>query len=117
VITSALNRQGSTMSTLFGNDTAVDYAHTHSQHDYPAGSSLSLVTWTQREDPHWFGGRIPAMPKSVEFVTVSLDADHRPAYSYQNFEGSPLKKTADQQGPMPNERAAYLLAQRAAVMP
>lgn len=117
VITSALNRQDSSMSTLFGNDTAVDYARSNPEHNYPSGSVLSLVTWSQQEDPHWFGARIPAMPKSVEFVTVSLDVDHRPAYSYQDFEGSPLKKIADEDGPMPNQRAAYVLAQRAAVMP
>jgi hypothetical protein len=117
VITSALNQQNSTMSTLFGNDSAVGYRRTRAQHDYPAGSTLSLVTWTEREDPRWFGARIPATPKSVEFVTVSLDAAHRPLYSYQDFEGSPLKKTQAQESSLPNERAAYLLAQPAAVMP
>ena len=39
------------MYTLFGNDLAVQYAHTNPQHDYPAGSVLSLVTWSQQEDP------------------------------------------------------------------
>ena len=29
---------------------------------YSAGAVLALVTWTQREDPHWFGGRIPDAP-------------------------------------------------------
>ena len=105
------------MSTLFGNDSAVECARTHSRHDYPAGSVLALVTWTEREDPRWFGARIPATPKSVEFVRVSLDAEHRPLYSYEDFEGSPLKKISAQESSMPNERAAYLLAQPAAVMP
>ncbi len=34
----------------------------------PAGAVLALVTWVQRDDPHWFGARIPARPRSVEFV-------------------------------------------------
>ncbi len=117
VITSAVNEQDSTMYTLFGNDLAVQYARTNSQHDYPAGSVLSLVTWKQQEDPRWFGGKIPAAPKSVEFVTVGATADHRPSYSYQEYEGAPLKKISAQEGLAPDGRAAYLLSQRAAVMP
>jgi hypothetical protein len=117
VITSAVNKQDSTMHTLFGNDVAVQYARTSSQHDYPAGSVLSLVTWKQQEDSRWFGGKIPAAPKSVEFVTVGITADHQPSYSYQNYEGAPLKKTLAKEGSTPDGRAAYLLSQRAAVMP
>ena len=105
------------MSTLFGNDLAVDYARSHSQHDYPPGSALALITWTQREDPRWFGARIPAALKSMELVTVNLGAQHRPSFSYQDFEGSPLKKTSAQESGAPSERAAYLLSQPAAVMP
>jgi hypothetical protein len=117
VITSAVNQADSTMWTLFGNDLAVQYTRANSQHNYPPGSMISLVTWKQHEDDRWFGGRIPAAPKSVEFVTVSLGAEHRSSYSYQKFEGTPLKKVSAQEGPTPNQRAAYVLAQRAAVMP
>jgi hypothetical protein len=117
VITSAVDNRDSTMWTLFGNELAVKYARTNSGHDYPAGSTLSLVTWEQQEDRRWFGGKIPGPPRSVEFVTVSVDADHRPSYVYQRFEDAPLRKTSSQEGPAPNERAAFLLSQRAAVMP
>jgi len=117
VITSAVNKQNSTMSTLFGNDIAVQYARTKAQHDYPSGSVLSLVTWKQQEDPRWFGGNIPAAPQSVEFVTVGAAADHNPVYSYQDFEGTPLKKVSGQDSSAPDGRTAYLLSQRAAVMP
>jgi hypothetical protein len=117
VITSAINKQDSTMYTLFGNDIAVQYARTNSQHDYPAGSVLSLVTWTQQEDPRWFGGRIPSAPKSVEFVTVRASPDQKRTYTYEDFEGTPLKKISTQDGLAPDSRAAYLVDQRAAVMP
>ena len=83
----------------------------------PAGSSLALVTWAERKDPNWFGARIPAAPKSMELVTVNLDAQRHPWFSYQDFEGSPLKNVSVQEGATPNERAAYILSQRAAVMP
>jgi hypothetical protein len=117
VITSWIDKQNSTMSTLYGNDTAVQYARSNSQHNYPSGSVLSLVTWNQKEDERWFGGKIPAAPRSVEFVTVGSTEDHRPSFSYQQFEGAPLAKIAGQDGPVPNDRAAFLLSQRAAVIP
>lgn len=117
VITSWINKQDSTMSTLYGNDLAVQYASTNDQHSYPAGSILSAVTWKQQEDPRWFGARIPATVKSVEYVTVKTAPHQKPSYSYQSYEGTPLKKTSDNESPTPNERASWLLSQRAAVMP
>ena len=41
---------------------------------YPAGAVLALVTWAQRDDPHWFGARIPDVPQSVEFVGAAEDS-------------------------------------------
>jgi hypothetical protein len=100
-------------STLFGNDVAWQYARTNAEMQYPAGSVLSVVTWGEQEDPRWFGGSIPQRAKVVEFVTVASPG----TYSYQRYEGSPLKKVASVEGHDPQDRAAYLLAQRAAVMP
>ena len=117
VITSAIDHRNGTMYTVFGNDQAVVYARTHAQHDYPAGSVIALVTWTQQEDARWFGGNIPKAPKSVEFVTVSAGVDQKPSYKYEDYEGSPLKKVSAQENPDPQGRAAYLISQRAAVMP
>jgi hypothetical protein len=113
VITSWVDRKESTMSTLFGNDVAWQYARTNAEIAYPAGSVLSAVTWGQQEDPRWFGGNIPQRAKVVEFVTVTSPG----TYLYQRFEGTPLKKVASAEGHDPKDRAAYLLAQRAAVMP
>jgi hypothetical protein len=117
VITSWIDKPNSTMSTLYGNDPAVQYARSNSEQHYPSGSSLALVTWRQKEDDRWFGARIPATPQSVEFVTVESTPDHKPWFSYQQFDGSPLAKHSAQEGPTPNDRAAFLLSQRAAVMP
>jgi hypothetical protein len=110
VITSWVDKSG-TMSTMYGDDVAVMAAR--SGVGYPAGAVLSVVTWGQQEDPRWFGGRIPARPKMVEFVTVTGTG----APSYQRYEGSPLKKVASVEGVDPDSRTAYLLGQRAAVMP
>jgi len=59
---------------------------------YPAGAVLGLVTWRQKDDPHWFGGRIPDAPASVEFVAYG----QAPVYRY--FAGSPLAEQADSGG-------------------
>jgi hypothetical protein len=111
VITSWVNKKDATMSTMFGNDVAVQYARTNAEKMYPAGSALSVVTWSQQEDPRWFGGSIPRKTTAVEFVSVTGPG----AYSYERYEGSPLKKVAD--GVAPNDRAVYVLSQRAAVLP
>src|ERR1700730_6615102 len=94
LITSSIDKQASSMSTLYGNDVAVRYSRTNSQQDYPAGSVLSLVTWTQQEDGRWFGAKIPAQVKSVEFLSVTAVPDNQPSYSYENYEGSPLVRTS-----------------------
>lgn len=117
LISSFTDPGNGTMSTLYGNDAAVDYARTHSQHDYPAGSVLSLVTWTQVEDPRWFGAKIPAQVKSVEFITVGAAANGGAGYSYELYTGNPLTRTSAQQFGVPPERIAYFLSSRAAVMP
>jgi hypothetical protein len=117
VISSSMDSAASTMSTLYGNDVAIGYARTSAQHDYPAGAVLALVTWTQTEDHRWFGAKIPAQVKSVEFVTVAEATQDERSYSYQKFEGTPLKLSSMEQGTVPAERAAHLLSQRAAVMP
>lgn len=118
VITSSIDKQGAAMSTLYGNTAAVQYARSNSQQDYPPGSVISLVTWTQREDDRWFGGKIPGQIKSVEFVGATAGLDGRTEYSYEDYEGAPsLRRTSSSVGRSPGSRAEYLLSLRAAVMP
>ena len=110
VVTSSLNQRSGTMSTLYGNDIAVKYARSHADSTYPSGAVLALVTWTEQDDPHWFGGRIPSAPQSVEFVIVPQGGGP----DYQRYEGSPLALV---DAPNAVERVGYLTSQRAAVMP
>ena len=110
VITSWINKQDATMSTMFGNEVAVEYARTNAAFQYPVGATLSVVTWGQQEDPRWFGGSIPQHVKAVEFVTVTTPG----TYSYQRYEGSPLRQIASEDSA---GRAASLIGMRAAVMP
>ena len=43
------------------------------------GSAMALVTWTERDDPHWFGARIAHQVVSVEIVRpgVSNETEYR----------------------------------------
>jgi mono/diheme cytochrome c family protein len=87
-ITVFVDPQAHTMSALYGNDAAMQSVGAHRTAPgaaaYSAGSVLALVTWTQRDDPHWFGARIPGTPQSVEFVQVAASG---PADHYQRFAG------------------------------
>jgi len=113
VITSSVNQRNATMSTLYGNDIAVQYARTNADRSYPSGSVLALVIWAQRDDPHWFGARIPSTVQSVEFVTIQSPAGT--SSKYERYQGSPLALAGATAGDA--DRIAYLTAQRAAVMP
>ena len=88
-ITAVVDRGAGTTATLFGNDVAVSAARAGVA--YPAGAVLGLVTWQQREDPHWFGARIPGQVVSVEFVEVGSGKD-------REFVGTPWREVAGTRG-------------------
>jgi len=105
IITSVVDKKNSTLSTLYGNDVAVQYARSNAQQAYPEGSKLALVTWTEADDPRWFGAKIPERVKAVEFVFVKLNPEGRVSYTYQKYEGSPLKMTSLEQSFTPQREA------------
>lgn len=110
VIAANVKSPDATMSTLFGNDIAIMHARTNPNQPYPAGSVLSLVTWTQQEDARWFGAKVPHGLKSVEFVTIQQPLD----YSYEMYAGSPfiLVQPDDR-----DSRINEIVRRRALVMP
>lgn len=116
VISASVKTDESTMSTLFGNEMAVMHARTNPNQPYPAGSVLSLITWSQQEDARWFGAKVPEDLKSVEFVTVVQSSELKPAYSYEMYAGSPLHSATEEQ-PDRESRIQKILQQRALVMP
>jgi mono/diheme cytochrome c family protein len=123
VITSWVDKTNATMSTLFGNDIAVTHARTSPQSPYPAGAVLAVVTWHQQEDKHWLGARITGKVQSVEFITAAAPANDVPNYSYQKYEGDPLKKTTTiestdlQASSDALIRLGSIVAERAAALP
>jgi hypothetical protein len=77
-ITMYVDPQTRTMATLYGNAPAIAAIHARLSGGnsglnlpYGQGAVLALVTWAQRDDPHWFGARIPDRVASVEFVQIA----------------------------------------------
>ncbi len=103
-------------AVLYGNDAAIGSirAHRGTTHvpAYAAGAVLALVTWAQREDPHWFGARIPSEPQSVEFVQVQAAQKNE----YRRFAGPGL--TEDRPSPdISAQRTNHLLDLAPALLP
>ncbi|HVM94217.1 MAG TPA: cytochrome P460 family protein [Terriglobales bacterium] len=96
-----------TTSTLYGDEAAMRTAPQHSSTPpaYPEGAVLALVTWAQREDPHWFGARIPDLPVSIEFLQVGKPGE--PA-SYRRFAGPELSEEKSPEAAIA-ERSAFIL--------
>jgi len=117
VIASTLNHNDHTLATVLGNDRAIAYARKNASHEYPPGSVVSVITWSQEGDPRWFGGNIPGNVGSVEFLEVQSGPDRGATYLYTMYGGSPLRKLVSMEEKFPTGRAAYILGQRAAVMP
>ena len=117
VIASTLNHTDHTLATVLGNDPAISYARKNASHEYPAGSVLSVITWSQKEDPRWFGGNIPGNVRSVEFLEVQSSPNGGGTYLYSLYGGSPLRKLVSEGEKSPTGRAAYIVGQQAAVMP
>ena len=74
-ITMHVDHRAQTISLLFGNDEAARYARHGTAQAYPAESKMALVTWALREDPHWFGARIPGDAKAIEAVKPGSSLD------------------------------------------
>lgn len=94
-ITLYVNPASQTMAVLLGNAVALQSVRTRETRsgqppEYAPGTVLALVTWAQREDPHWFGARIPDTPQSVEFVSIPVQ---RAGFDYRKFEGARLQET------------------------
>jgi hypothetical protein len=114
-ITTSTTPHEGTMSTLYGNDTAVAHARAGVDGPYPQGSVLAVVTWKQRDDPHWFGATIPSHPQSVEFLTISSTPEAPPVY--ERYQGSPLARIENIDAQTVQKRVVSILSERAAVMP
>jgi mono/diheme cytochrome c family protein len=108
-----------TTATLYGNDAAMQAVQARRAGSiegpvYPAGAVLALVTWVQREDPHWFGARIPDRPQAVEFVQVA--ASGQPG-GYLRFAGAGFAEDRGVAAAAAAQRTTFMLGLAPAWLP
>ncbi|WP_449435839.1 hypothetical protein [Pedobacter steynii] len=68
VITSSIYPKNSSMTVLYGNDLAYNYAKISGDSNYPAGSVLYDVTWQFQADKQWFGANVPEKIRKIERI-------------------------------------------------
>jgi hypothetical protein len=81
------------------------------QYEEP-GSTFILATWSQREDPHWFGGRIPNALHSVEVLRFC----QRDTATYDYFEGPDLNRKVSS-GDSLTQRIDYIRKMKVSPLP
>ena len=113
VLTMFVDSKAHTMAALFGNNVAQAAMGQGNAPTYPAGSVLALVTWSQREDPHWFGGRIPDTPLSVDFVETDGAGKAR---GYRRYDGPSMQEQTPQAEDVA-KRSNFLLTLAPAMLP
>lgn len=106
VIDISIDKRAATTSLAYGNEIAANHSRHPDSRSYPSGSALTFVTWAQREDPHWFGARIPGVASSAEVVTVNEAPAGQSGYVCQTRTGAKLKN--ETRGPCANERVSFL---------
>lgn len=109
-ITSSIQPKDSTMSTLYGNKIAAEYAKKNDNSSYPQGSALYEVTWKQKPDEVWYGGNVPEKIISVEKVVF----EGHGIPMYEIYKGKPLKKIASKDQLI---RTKFIISQKMAVSP
>lgn len=113
VITSFIDKKAGTMSTLYGNEPALQKATSLNQ-SMVRDALFTLITWKQQPDEHWFGADIPGDLQSVEILKTAPGGDSV-VVNYQRYQGKVLVLNTDtlQQ----SERIKFILSQRPSVMP
>jgi len=81
-ITTSIQPKNSSMTVLYGNVLAYNYASLNGDGEYPTGSVLYTVTWQLQADEQWFGGNIPQNIIKIEQITF-LDFNKT---EYKNFD-------------------------------
>ncbi|SEB14807.1 cytochrome P460 family protein [Pedobacter hartonius] len=113
VLSSSVNEKQNTMSTIYGNDLALNTAKAGTP--VQAGEVLAMITWKQKKDEHWFGAKIPGNLQTVEMIRTSPDAQKSAKVDYQRYEGKKLTLKQDTTGNDKNIR--YIFEQHPSVMP
>lgn len=113
VITTTINKKQRTMSTLYGNDQALNTA----KEGKPAEPNeiLALATWKQQDDERWFGAKIPGKLETLEMIKTTAGNGGIAQVNYQRYAGDKMALSGDTSAN--RERIKYIFDQKPSVMP
>ena len=99
--------------TLYCNESAIDELKDHPENNNHKERILALITWSQKEDPYWYGAKIPNHLLSVEIVKSKEPFSENSEILYQKYEGKELRKVnADGR-----DRIRTILSMKPSIMP
>jgi hypothetical protein len=110
VIAVSRDDRDASLSTVFGNPRAIEHlrgAFPEPGASFAPGSALARVTWSEKEDPHWFGARIPGRMSRARQITVGATTDGQPTYECEDRGGGEPQRPA---GPCPSDAVDALLS-------
>jgi len=113
VVTSSINHKKQTMMTLYGTDSAIDDLKDNAEKTEGKKRILALITWSQKEDPYWYGAKIPNNLLSVEIIKSQQPFSENSGIVYQKYEGKDLKKVSTDG----TDRIHTILSMKPSIMP
>jgi hypothetical protein len=116
VLTSCLNQQEGSMSTLYGNEIARKFRRNYAGNEYPPGTILTYITWRQKEDRQWFGANVPGLFQSIERISFVDNGKKSPVPTYERYEENSLVKIGNDQS-NDEKRMKFILSLQSSVMP
>jgi len=111
VICLLIDNKTGTMSTLYGNDAAIQTIKTANPRQ-TTGWEMALVKWQQQPNPYWYGNNIPGALLSVEMLTAGRKIND---LKYSFFEGDKMIYKANTS--QASERINFILAQKPSILP
>lgn len=115
VLTTVIDKKTNTTAVLYGNTIAATRARSHNTGEYPTGSVLTLVTWQQAEDAHWFGARIPG--KALYTEELQFTGNAKQPIIYHTYKANTRENMPAHVQPAAAQRIQYIIHLKAAVMP
>lgn len=109
-ITSSITPKDSSMTVLYGNDLAYNYAKISGEGNYPTRAVLYRITWQLQSDEQWFGANIPENIRTIERVEF-LDNNET---KYGNFDKKGHEDTSSYNI---QERINYIKGMKMAISP
>lgn len=113
VVTSSINHKKQTMITLYGTDSAINDLKDNLEKNEGKERILALITWSQKEDPYWYGAKIPNNLLSVEIIKSRQPFSENSEILYQKYEGKKLKKVSTDG----TDRIHTILSMKPSIMP